>query len=499
MRWVAALAIALAVAPASASTGPAVTFASPAQWTGTADAQGTWALVYFLDGGASADADLAVTVVDNMSRVMPGIVASPALVSSYPVGLPTSSRNIDAQVQQELRFQRPGRGYVYVEAEAVEARLPVGDGILTGLSAGEDVGWGFPSPFQAPAYPRIYAATDSAAAGWGGDAGSRFVLAARGVRSVIWSNADAICGDGACLDGAGTVRIETAPGEVQARMLMESELHIAATSGTFNASGLAVGMLVGGATLSIDAQGSMRLPLADMQAACEGCRVVDGQTLLLEGGLRLDGVKPTQKDRLGAMLGGDVAAVRLDEESVEPASLVPAASVLGVAAVGAVVLLWKLLALLALRDPLANRTRRSVFDAVVAQPGATYRDLMAATGLGDGTVRHHLRVLRDAGLIAIQRQSGQTHHFENHGRYDATWKGVAGLRDPTLHDLYAWLQANPGARLRDACMALAAPKTTTHKRLRRLVEWGLVEPDGTGYRARFTQAKPSQVAAAESD
>lgn len=500
MRWAVALAIALVAVPVTANPGLVVTFESPAQWHGDTSVTGEWALVYFLDGGARAAIDVDVGSATNESRLAPGSQggAGPFNASAtYPFSLPSMRRNVDAQVQQGLRFQRPGRGYLYVEAEAVEASLPTGDGTLANLPAGTDIGWGFPVSFQVPSYPRVFAATDSAAVGWGEAGASLFTLRAEGVRSIVWSNAEAECGAGPCLDGAGTFRVESGPDAPRGQMELESEWRATASGGTLAADGLTAGILVGGPVLDVNLDGSIRLPLADAPAACPTCRTVEDQSLRLEGALLLEDLAPFGDGRLQSNLGGDVVAARVDEQNIDPAAFLPATvGVLGVAAVGAV-LLWKLLALLAFRDPLHNRTRRMVFDAVVAQPGATYRDLMATTGLGDGTVRHHLRVLRGAGLIAVHQQGGATRHFENHGRYDSIWQGVAGLRDDRLRDLYAWLQANPGARLRDMVAAWPdLPKSTTRQRLHRLMAWGIVEPDGAGYRVRFSQA-PSRDGATD--
>ena len=56
-----------------------------------------------------------------------------------------------------------------------------------------------------------------------------------------------------------------------------------------------------------------------------------------------------------------------------------------------------------LLDVLADPHRRQILQRLVDGAVCTCTDLVAATGVGQPTVSHHLRVLREAGLVRGER------------------------------------------------------------------------------------------------
>jgi DNA-binding transcriptional ArsR family regulator len=140
---------------------------------------------------------------------------------------------------------------------------------------------------------------------------------------------------------------------------------------------------------------------------------------------------------------------------------------------------------------LAVPNRRRVHQAVAADPGAGFLELVRACGLGAGTVRHHLTVLAKHGLVAERRHGARTAFFEARACGDA-WRGVVALRDPSLRLLHAAVAAAPGGSQSAFVQAMARhgwTRTTTQHRLARLERHGLLR-SGRGLRAKLYWASP---------
>lgn len=248
-------------------------------------------------------------------------------------------------------------------------------------------------------------------------------------------------------------------------------------------NGTAALAFAGGGDLRVDVDGWVRLPA--FSAPCQQC-TDDDQTFQASGHVRLDGLRRQGPDRLSADLSGDLAAARLDETVVDPAALlgIPV-GVLGAA--GAVAVLWKLAAWLATRDILRHPRRRLVLDAVKEHPGIHFRALERSTGLGGGSLRHHLDRLVGAGLLVQRRHRNVVCFFENHGRYGPEWRALALLRDPEVNRLHAHAVEAGGAP-RSALVQHAQTEwgwsqRTTYRRIRRLLQVGLLAESGRGLQA----------------
>ena len=69
---------------------------------------------------------------------------------------------------------------------------------------------------------------------------------------------------------------------------------------------------------------------------------------------------------------------------------------------------------------LADPTRRALFERLSREGGLTVRRLTAESGVSQPAVSKHLRLLREAGLVAAQPQGRET-------RYSARPRGLAPM------------------------------------------------------------------------
>lgn len=130
------------------------------------------------------------------------------------------------------------------------------------------------------------------------------------------------------------------------------------------------------------------------------------------------------------------------------------------------------------RRALENANRRAVLDYIAGHPGPTFREIVRATGVAAGTVRHHLGVLKRTGLVIEHRFRSTVRLFENEPRYRDGWRTTVVLREGSLQHLHAWLEAHPGRsqkEILDNAQAWDWSRSTTQHRLKRLADEGLVE------------------------
>lgn len=305
-------------------------------------------------------------------------------------------------------------------------------------------------------------------------------LEARGLRTVEWHHLAIACdAAAACPDGgARASQARGPPGqEVQ---VQELGYHRFATSQA-SAAGEAMAALVaaGGAAMDVASRGGVRLPAAEAAPGC-ACPALGGRTLQADGDVRLEGLRPAGDGRLQARLAGAAASARLDEEGIDPAALglgvagaVAAAGLLALLAKAAVALFSRLTPARSLENP----RRQRVMDAIQAHPGIHERALARLTGQAPGTVRHHVAVLAQQGLVARVRD-GKVVRLHDARPGPPGDPAAAALLEPALRRLDAWRREHPGASaaeaVRHAVGAWGWSRSTAYHRLARLDEALLV-------------------------
>lgn len=142
-------------------------------------------------------------------------------------------------------------------------------------------------------------------------------------------------------------------------------------------------------------------------------------------------------------------------------------------------------------DILDSPNRRRVFELVQADPGIGLREVIDATGLAFGTVRHHLTVLVRHGFL-VERMHGKRFAF-----FDASncreWRHLATLRDPDLRLLHAVVLEKPGCEQKtivDAMGLSGWKRNTTVHRLRSLERAGLLTAIWQGRSKRHWALRP---------
>lgn len=478
---------------ATASTGGLdLRFHPPAQLGPTLNATGgQWIFLVFSNQTPAAGAVRfdAPTTGQQFNEVQTYHDLSP--VSAGPIGAPAPGVPKDyTPFQADLNFGQ-GPGSIYIEAAEISWTTVGQDAALDHLPA-----FGCLTAASQTQQEEHSARYDqlckTEAVGMTMPTSPTFTLHATGVKTVEWHDAALTChapSDSECPTGGKREeqRTDVGTGYVIRRQLTFER--VSAGNGTLDASGSAALLVVGGKTLGVAVAGHARLPLASAPPACQGCLAPDGQTFLADGDFTLRGVALQSDGTLSGRIEGDLANVRFDETSIDPAAIglgaVVAAGV--AAAVGLSFLLKPLAGSLFTRvqpgEVLRNRNRRAIFDYIGQNPGAGFNELQRALDVGKETVSYHVRVLLNAGKIT-QQSHGNTRRFFPAG-FDAGQRTrTVLLRTKALDDLYALVERHPnlaqGEIMDLAAKEMGWSRSTTQHRLGRLVKAGLVATQREG-------------------
>lgn len=488
----------IAAVSAAAADPIAVSFATPAQLRGHVEADGLeWALVY-MDGPSTLRlAGVEGGTVQNKTFSTTALYAPDVGGVEVPAGWqPAGPRPLATPFSADLAFAPDRPTSLFIQADSITLAGGPFQGQIVVTSPGDDADTPLPTrPSGSAVHDRPLSA---AGVGLGLAAeGGIFRLTADGIRRAEWFGAEVSChGEGECPAGGG--KWSESAGSPRGDSLTVARLSwmdLGADGGRATVEGSALALAAGGASPDALVRGDVRLPGATAPTPCGECQSLDDGTLALTGEVSLARLSQLEGGRPGAELGGMATTARFDEARVDPGLLGLGALPAAVAGVAAVAVAWKLLALFsrALRDPLANARRREVYQAILANPGLAFRDLLRLTGLANGVALHHVRTLVRHGLIARHAVGNTLRLFENHGRYDKDWRTVAALRDDEARLLHAWLKARGRCRQLDAIAAARDwgwSPTATKRRLAGLVEAGLAASARHG-RVRWYEAAAS--------
>jgi len=196
---------------------------------------------------------------------------------------------------------------------------------------------------------------------------------------------------------------------------------------------------------------------------------------------------------MAADFSGNLTSARFDEVPVAPALLSGSTVAATSAALGLGALVVAIRFVIPLlttpKEPLSHPRRARIHAYIVEHPGATFREVARAVDVPTGTTRHHLNVLKRGRLIVEHPHRATVRFFENHGRFDASWRREVLLREPELASLFEWIEAHPGAPQKDVLNAmedgLKWSRSTTQHRLLRLQAEAIVHVKSQGRRKTY--------------
>ncbi len=119
--------------------------------------------------------------------------------------------------------------------------------------------------------------------------------------------------------------------------------------------------------------------------------------------------------------------------------------------------------------------RRRILDLMAGRPGWNPTELMQETGLAEGTIRYHLRVLQRHGLVAVEKSAGKLYYFvtESNGM-SLPAQALALLQSQQNRLIAKAIYCQPGINQGAIAERLGRSQSQIHARLGRLEKAQLV-------------------------
>ncbi|SHL23201.1 winged helix-turn-helix transcriptional regulator [Haladaptatus paucihalophilus] len=128
-------------------------------------------------------------------------------------------------------------------------------------------------------------------------------------------------------------------------------------------------------------------------------------------------------------------------------------------------------------NPLENSTRAKIYDAIADEPGLSLSALSERTEIPRSTVRYHVRILQEEGLVETTTVRGKR---RVHPAGDENPELAASLSDDSTATLLETVARDGPASVSDLADALDRTPGTVSYHLERLADDGLVERERAG-------------------
>lgn len=301
-----------------------------------------------------------------------------------------------------------------------------------------------------------------------------------GLRHLAWHNVSVACGTSACPPSAETARQEVRSGSgiVYHTSVQYVRLEAAGEGRVQFQQGLVIGLAP---VVDASLTGWVRLPDAVGPAVCSACPLTSGETVRLAGqfewrGLSADG------GRLRVQATGDAQQASIGEVMVITTAAVAATAVAALAVKSAAAA-----AFIRRRRRMVG-SRRLLYDVIRDLPGCSFRQLQRESGLGNGTVDHHLAALLRLGLVERRRLQNTVRYFDTETDFGADWRARALLRNGQVREVLEIVASRPWGSQTDIVRQAEEAghsRTATQRRLAHMAEAGLVAIRTVGRRKHY--------------
>lgn len=130
---------------------------------------------------------------------------------------------------------------------------------------------------------------------------------------------------------------------------------------------------------------------------------------------------------------------------------------------------------------LDNETRKSIFEAVCAQPGLGVHELAKLSGVSYSTATYHLERLVGAGMLVMTPDGNKLCYYKNGGAFTESERRILPLvKNDEAAKLFEAILDTPGTYRAALAERLGVTATTINWHLRRLRDAGLVDETRAG-------------------
>lgn len=132
-----------------------------------------------------------------------------------------------------------------------------------------------------------------------------------------------------------------------------------------------------------------------------------------------------------------------------------------------------------------NDTRAEIYDYILANPGAAFRDICAGLNLAIGTAEFHLGVLKKAGLISFLRDGKYKRFFASRVFSQKEMQLLSLLRHSTVRSIIEKLTAEKAVNHGDLASRLCITSQGLTWQMSRLRQEGIVSETCEGLRVTY--------------
>jgi DNA-binding MarR family transcriptional regulator len=137
-------------------------------------------------------------------------------------------------------------------------------------------------------------------------------------------------------------------------------------------------------------------------------------------------------------------------------------------------------------EVLDHEKRAQIFELIKQRPGVHLSEISRSLDLAWGSTLHHLRKLREQRLIQIKKNGHHKCYFLNGSGYtDAQMDAVSLLKNQTLADVAAAIEAHPDSSLKAISQALGISPPLTAHHVKTLEKAGLIRKERAGREVRI--------------
>lgn len=138
------------------------------------------------------------------------------------------------------------------------------------------------------------------------------------------------------------------------------------------------------------------------------------------------------------------------------------------------------------KNILDNPSRSMVYNFIRNNPGVDFTEISRKTGIGPGSLRYHLTLLKFMNKITILATTRNTRYYENTGRYSVIEQKVLRfLHNEPARNILGLLMKNPDMTRTGLEQTLGISGAGVNWHLHRLSNEGLLEISKDGRKARY--------------
>jgi DNA-binding transcriptional ArsR family regulator len=144
------------------------------------------------------------------------------------------------------------------------------------------------------------------------------------------------------------------------------------------------------------------------------------------------------------------------------------------------------------RDILESKTRKTIYDCIFEYPGIHLRAIFRKLELSQGTIRYHIKYMKNRGLIIEKNEDGYIRFYVQNTIGEKEKTIINLLRKEVPRNIILYLLANTYSSQKELSKELEKDPKTINFHLKKLIKMEVVETATIGKGIIFTSYKKTK-------